>query len=34
MEGTDQLVESDWGVRCLAHGHFDTPWAGIEPATL
>ena len=23
MQGTNQLVRSNWGVRCLAQGHFD-----------
>uniref|UniRef100_A0A0E9TSQ5 Uncharacterized protein n=1 Tax=Anguilla anguilla TaxID=7936 RepID=A0A0E9TSQ5_ANGAN len=28
MQGTNQPVGSNLGVRCLAQGHFDTPRAG------
>ena len=34
MQGTIQLVRSNWGVRCLAQGHFGTPRVGsnLQPS--
>ena len=36
MQGTNQLVRSNWGVRRLAQGHFDTPRVGSnrQPSRL